>query len=103
MTMRELPSLIHPRFAHACGQYSIDNTKVPCAVQLDVVLSLLVYAASIASTEFHMRNHLTMNNTEVLLGVHLLIYNSLPMLVYAASITYTEFHVCHLKIDLHSF
>lgn len=68
-----------------------------------IVLSLLVYAASVASTEFHMRNHITMNNTEVLLGVHLLIYNTLPMFVYAASITYTEFHVCHLKNDLYSF
>ena len=72
------------------------------------VLSMLVYAASIASTEFHMRNHLTMDDTKVLPGVHLLIYNILPMIVYdsfsdAASITYTEFHVCHLKDDLYSF
>jgi len=28
VSMRELPSLIHPRFAHACGQYLMDNTKV---------------------------------------------------------------------------
>ena len=61
--MRELPSLIHPRFAHACGQYSMDNTKVPSVVHPDDSSINACLCASIASTEFHMRNHLTMDNT----------------------------------------